>query len=82
VWGRVISIDYQLPEGKRLDDTWGGKVAASLGRLNMTAEYEGDEVTGENQTIAGQEAGTIQLTTQRTLEDPDLIAFTAMFPRT
>lgn len=79
MWGRVISIDYQLPIDKRLDDTWGDKVVMALGRLGITAEYSGNEVRGEKQKIAGQEASSIQLTTQRTLSDPDSIAFTAMF---
>jgi len=79
-WGRVIGIDYQLPEDKRLDDTWGDKVVMALGRLGITAEYDGSEVRAEQQTIAGREASSIQFTTQRTLEDPDVIGFTAMFP--
>jgi len=79
MWGRVISIDYQLPKDKRLDDTWGGRVVVALGRLGITVKYEGNEVRGEKQKIAGKEASTLQLTTQRTLEDPDAIAFTAMF---
>jgi hypothetical protein len=81
IYGRVIAIDYQLPEGKRLDDTWGDKAVMALGRLGITAEYDGNEVRAEQQTIAGKEASSIQFTTQRTLEDPDVIGFVAMFPR-
>jgi hypothetical protein len=79
MWGRVIVIDYELPEGTRLDDTWGDKVVTALGRLGITAEYDGGEVRAEQQTIAGREAASIQFTTARSLEDPDAIAFTAMF---
>ena len=47
-WGRVISIDYQLPKDKRLDDTWGDKGVKALGRLGITAEYNGkSEVRAE-----------------------------------
>lgn len=80
MWGRVISIDYQLPEDKRLDDTWGDKAVKALGRLGINAEYDGGDVTAEQQNIAGQEASSIQLTTQKGLEEPDVIGFTAMFP--
>jgi len=80
MWGRVIVIDYMLPEDKRLDDSWGNKVVEALGRLGITAEYAGSEVRAEQQTIAGKEASSIQFTTQRTLEDPDVIGFVAMFP--
>lgn len=79
MWGRVISIDYELPEGTRLDDTWGDKVVAALDRLGVTAEFDGGEVRAEQQTIAGREAASIQFTTARGLDDPDAIAFTAMF---
>lgn len=79
MWGRVIAIVYELPKDNRLDDTWGEKVVEALDRLGITATYEGNEVRGEKQKIAGQEASSIQLTTQRTIEDPDVIAFTAMF---
>ena len=79
MWGRVISIDYELPEGTRLDDTWGDKVVTALGRLGITGEYDGGEVRADQQTIAGREAASIQFTTSRTLDDPDAIAFTAMF---
>jgi len=79
MWGRVISIDYELPEGARLDDTWGDKVVTALGRLDITGEYDGGEVRADQQTIAGREAATIQFTTARSLDDPDAIAFTAMF---
>lgn len=79
IWGRVISIDYELPEGTRLDDTWGDKVVTALDRLGITAEFDGGEVRAEQQTIAGREAGSIQFTTARSLDDPDVIGFTAMF---
>ena len=79
IYGRVIAIDYQLPEGSRLDDTWGDKVVTALGRLDITAEYDGGEVRAEQQTIAGREAASIQFTTSRPLDEPDSIAFTAMF---
>jgi len=78
MWGRVISIDYELPEGTRLDDTWGDKVVAAVGRLGIAAEYAGNEVRAEEQTIAGREATSIQFTTARSLDDPDVIGFTAM----
>ncbi len=81
MWGRVVGIDYELPEGKRLDDTWGEKVAKALGRLGITATYDGNEVTADGQEIAGKVASNIQFTTQRTLEDPDVIGFVAMFSR-
>ena len=80
IWGRVIAIDYQLPEDIRLDDSWGDKVVMALDRLGITAEYDGSEVRAEQQTIAGKEASSIQFTTARTLEEPDAIGFTAMFP--
>jgi len=79
IYGRVISIDYQLPEGTRLDDTWGDKVVAALDRLGVAAESDGGEVRAEQQTIAGREAASIQFTTARGLDEPDVIAFTAMF---
>ncbi len=79
MWGRVISIDYQLPEGTRLDDSWGDKVVAAMARLDIVAEYEGSEVRAEQQTIAGREAASIQFTTARGHDEPDAIAFTAMF---
>jgi len=81
MWGRVISIDYQLPENKRLDDTWGDKTVKALGRLGITAEYEGNEVTAEQQKTAGKMASSIQFTTQQGLEDPDVIAFTTNISR-
>ncbi len=81
MWGRVIVIDYELPEDKRLDDSWGIKVVEALDRLGITAEYAGSEVRADQQTIAGKEASSIQFTTQRTLEDPDVIGFVAMFPK-
>ena len=79
IYGRVISINYQLPEGKRLDDTWGSKVVAALSRLGITAVNEGDEVRADGQEIAGRQASSLQLTTAREVEDPDVIGFTAMF---
>ena len=79
IYGRVISIDYELPEGTRLDDTWGDKVVAALARLGITGEYDGSEVRADGQTIAGREAASMQFTTSRNLDDPDAIAFTAMF---
>jgi len=79
MWGRVIAIDYELPEGTRLDDTWGDKVVTALDRLGITAEYDGGEVRAEQQTLAGREAGSIQFTTARSDDDPDVIGFTAMF---
>ncbi len=79
MWGRVISIDYELPEGTRLDDTWGDKVVAAAARLGITAEVDGNEVRADGQTIAGNEASSMQFTTARNLDDPDAIAFTAMF---
>ncbi len=79
MWGRVIAIDYELPEGTRLDDTWGDKVVAAMERLGITAEYDGHEVRADGQTIAGREAASMQITTSRSLDDPDAIAFTAMF---
>jgi hypothetical protein len=77
--GRVISIDYELPGGKRLDDTWGDKVVTALDRLGISAEYDGGEVRADQQSIAGREASSIQFTTARSVDDPDVIAFTAMF---
>ena len=44
IYGRVISIDYELPEGTRLDDTWGDKVVAALARLGISGKYDGGEV--------------------------------------
>ena len=79
MWGRVISIDYELPGGKRLDDTWGDKVVTALDRLGITAEYDGGEVRADQQSIAGREASSIQFTTAGSDDDPDVIAFTAMF---
>lgn len=79
MYGRVISIEYELPEGTRLDDSWGDKVVAALGRLGVTAEYDGHEVRADGQTIAGREAASMQFTTSRSSDDPDAIAFTAMF---
>ena len=79
IWGQVISIDYELPGGKRLDDTWGDKVVTALDRLGITAEYDGGEVRADQQSIAGREASSIQFTTARSVDDPDVIAFTAMF---
>ncbi len=79
IYGRVIGIDYALPAGKRLDESWGNKVVAALGRLDITAEYSGSEVRAENQEIAGNEASSIQFTTSRSLDDPDVIGFVAMF---
>ena len=79
IYGRVIAIDYQLPEGGRLDDTWGDKVVAALERLGVTAEYDGGEVRAEQQTIAGREAASIQFTTARPQDEPDSIALSAMF---
>jgi hypothetical protein len=79
IYGRVIAIDYQLPEGGRLDDTWGDKVVAALERLGVTAEYDGGEVRAEQQTIAGREAASIQFTTARPEDEPDSIALSAMF---
>jgi len=80
IWGRVISIDYELPEGERLDDAWGNKVVEALSQLGITAEYGGSEVRADGQEIAGKVASSIQFTTARSDEDPDVIAFTAMFP--
>ena len=80
MWGRTIAIDYELPEGTRLDDSWGDKVVAALGRLGVAAEYDGGEVRADGQTIAGREALSMQLTTARGVDDPDAIAFTAAFP--
>jgi hypothetical protein len=80
IYGRVIAIDYALPEGTRLDDTWGDKVVTALGRLGIAAENFGDEVRADQQTIAGREAASIQFTTARPLDEPDSIGFTAMFP--
>jgi hypothetical protein len=80
IWGRVIAIDYELPQGEQLDDTWGNKVVEALSRLGITAEYDGSEVRADGQEIAGKVASSIQFTTARTLEDPDVIGFTAMFP--
>ena len=80
IYGRVIGIDYELPEGNRLDDTWGNKVVEALGRLGITATYEGNEVRADGQEIAGKVASSIQFTTARPLDDPDIIGFTAMFP--
>jgi len=54
-------------------------VVTALGRLDITGEYDGGEVRADQQTIAGREAATIQFTTARSLDDPDAIAFTAMF---
>ena len=79
IWGRVIAIDYELPEGTRLDDTWGDKVVTAMERLGNAAEYDGGEVRAEQQSIAGRGAASIQFTTSRSLDDPDAIAFTAMF---
>jgi hypothetical protein len=79
MWGRVISIDYELPEGTRLDDTWGNRVVTALSRLGIIAEYDGGEVRADGQTIAGREAASMQFTTSRNLDDPDVIGFTAMF---
>lgn len=79
IWGRVISIDYELAEGTRLDDTWGEKVVTAAARLGITAEVDGNEVRADGQTIAGREASSMQFTTARNLDDPDAIAFTAMF---
>jgi hypothetical protein len=80
IYGRVIAIDYALPEGTRLDDTWGDKVVTALARLGIAAENFGDEVRADQQTIAGREAASMQFTTARPMDDPDSIAFTAMFP--
>jgi hypothetical protein len=80
IYGRVIAIDYELSEGNRLDDTWGNKVVEALGRLGITATYEGNEVRADGQEIAGKVASSMQFTTQRSLEDPDAIGFVAMFP--
>lgn len=79
MWGRMIAIDYEQPEGKRLDDTWGEKVVEALGRLGIAAEYEGSEVRADGQEIAGREASSMQFTTSRGSEEPDVIGFTAMF---
>ena len=79
MWGRVIAIDYLLPEGTRLDDTWGDKVVKAVSRLGIAAEYDGGEVRADQQTIAGKEASSMQFTTARNLDDPDAIAFTVMF---
>jgi hypothetical protein len=79
IYGRVIAIDYQLPESGRLDDTWGDKVVAALERLGVTAEYDGGEVRAEQQTIAGKEAASMQFTTARSDDEPDAIALSAMF---
>lgn len=80
MWGRVISIDYQLPKDKRLDDTWGDKVVKALGRLGITAEYNGkSEVRAEQQKIADETAASIQVTSQRRHEeDQDAIGFTTL----
>jgi hypothetical protein len=80
MWGRLISIDYQLPEGTRLDDSWGDKAVAALARLGVAAEFDGSEVRADGETIAGKEALSMQLTTSRGVDEPDAIAFTAMFP--
>ena len=81
MWGRVITIDYQLAADTRLDNSWGDKVVLALSRLDITAEYDVSEVVAEQQVIAGKEFGRIQFTTGRTLEEPDVIGFTIMFPR-
>lgn len=80
MYGRVIGIDYELTEGRRLDDAWGNKVVAALSRLGITATNEGDEVRAEGQEIAGEEALSMQLTTSRGYDEPDVIGFVAMFP--
>jgi hypothetical protein len=79
IWGRVIVIDYLLPEEMQLDETWGNRVVKAIGWLGITAAYEGNEVRAENQEIAGEVAGSIQFTTARGYEEPDVIAFVAMF---
>ncbi len=80
IWGRVIGIDFELLEGTRLDDTWGNKVVEALGRLGIAATNEGDAVRADGQEIAGTVASSMQFTTARGLDDPDVIGFTAMFP--
>jgi hypothetical protein len=79
IYGRVIGIDFVLPDGKRLDDTWGAKVGEALSRLGITGVNEGDEVRADGQEIAGKMASSMQFTTARGYEDPDVIGFVAMF---
>jgi hypothetical protein len=80
IYGRVISINFILPEGRRLDDSWGTKVVKALGRLGITGINEGDEVRADGQEIAGKVATSMQFTTARGYDDPDVIGFVAMFP--
>jgi len=54
-------------------------VVTALSRFRIIAEYDGGEVRADGQTIAGREAASMQFTTSRNLDDPDVIGFTAMF---
>lgn len=79
VYGRVIAIDFVLPEGKILDDTWGDKVVAALARMNIASEKDVNEVRADGQEIVGKKASHIQVTTGTAEDYKSVIGITARF---
>jgi hypothetical protein len=61
IYGRVIAIDFVLPEGNILDDSWTHKVVKGLSELDMDGVRDGNSVRASG-TIDGQEASHIHVT--------------------
>ena len=73
IFGTVIGVDLKLKEGK-LEDGWTAKVVSALATLGVKARDEDVEVRAEEQSVAGHNFVSLQVTSSRGTEEQDSLA--------
>ncbi|MCP4633893.1 MAG: hypothetical protein GY855_13285, partial [candidate division Zixibacteria bacterium] len=79
IYGRVLSFNYGLKQGN-LDESWGKNVETAMGRLGITVKVKRSEVRAKDQEIENIKFASLQFTTSRGLDEPDLISATFLIP--
>jgi len=81
IYGRVIVVDFILPEGKELDNTWGPKLVRGIKEVGLNGVFSGNEVRVPGGEIAGEIATIIQFTTGTADDYRAVVAFVGRFDK-